>query len=1150
MLLKALRCATALFLLLLFAGVPASAQSDNANVSGTITDPSGAAIPGAKVSLKNQSTGLAREATTNESGAYMIPTVPPGMYTFTVEATGFKKHESTGNKIDPSVPANISAEMQVGALSEVVEVTATASALQTESGALGRVVEGKQMQDIQLNGRNPVFLALLKPGVRGSSLSGFSYAMTTGSLVINGSRTQDNLITYDGAVAVRTRSNGTSIGSADLDMTSEVQILTAAYGAEYGRSSGGQVRVITKSGTSQFHGSAFEYFRNNKLDANSWSRNRSASTNTTAPLRYNQFGYNLSGPIFIPGKFNADRSKYFFTWGQEWARQRSTSSNWRNVPSEKMKTGNFSELLTGGNVWYSAAKTLYDPYGNHDASGNPTTPVSGNIIPTAQLSASGTGLLKVYPTANGLSGSNNWYGQASSPTNQRKDSLGIDLIPTDKDNIRVRALFYHYITVDPFGSSLLLTNKTTDRPNQTASLNWTRTLSPTFIMETLLTASRDQVYLQMEDSTAFDRTTYGINYSYVYGSSTKDRPNKLPAVSFPVYSSYTGSPYPSQSTGPIYSASTNFTKIINNHTLKFGVLLERAGQNDYDQINVNGVPGGTDNQNGRFVFLDSTKTGSLLGIANAAYGKFDTYAEIGQRSYTPYRGHMFEAFVQDEWRATSKLKLTYGVRWTVVQPYYSLWNNMAVFDSAYYSASNAVSINPTTGNPIAGTGDSYNGVTLLGDGWPDAALGRVSLAGNTDYDYLFRGASRSYSNIDWKNYQPRLGIAYQISPTSVIRAGGGAYSTRLGVSDSIFLGGNPPLQPIASIAAGNVDNPGGGSSSTFPLSVNTQSKDFPMPKAWNYNFTFEREIGFKTVVGVSYVGRRGLHGQREKNINQLQIGTLLNTTYNENYFRPYKGYGAIRQTYNDANSWYHGFQLDVTRRFSNGLSYGLAYTLSTSKDDGSAQRDVIPDAYDASYIWGYSTFDARHVAVINFIYEFPWLRNAENKLLRSTLGGWQVTGVTQFETGTPFTVQAATDWAKMGSGSGNNITYFLKYANYGSDPEYPAQFRANSGDKNYYLTVKDSSGNLLFTAPANGTMVKDKLRSYFRNPGWQNWNIGLFKTFKLGENQSVLLRAEGFNWLNHPNWSSVDSTWTSSTFGMVTSKSSERTVQLSLRYSF
>lgn len=1133
------------FILLFFPALVV-AQSDNVNVSGVVQDPSGAGVPQAKVTLKNQQTGLLREAATNESGFYSIPTIPPGYYTLSAEASGFKKFESRDNKVDAGVPANISATLTVGALTETVEVQATTTPLQTESGALGRVVEGRQLQDIQLNGRNPIYLALTKPGVRGSSLSSFSYGMTTAGLSINGSRTQDNVITYDGAVAVRTRSNGTSIGAADLDNTAEVQILTAAYGAEYGRAAGGQIRIVTKSGTRDLHGSLYEYFRNDKLDANSWTNNKTGTA--ISPLRFNQFGYNVTGPVFIPGKFNTSRDKLFFTWSQEFVRYRTVSTGLRTVPSAKMKTGDFSELLSS-NIWYSTATTIKDP----------TTGLAfpGNIIPASRLSSNGTALLSVYPGAN-LStpiGNSNWYGVASSPTDQRKDSIGLDWLPTSKDNVRFRGMLYHYYSESPLASNFLLSSQTWNRPNQTASVTWTHTFSPTFIMEAMGTASRDQVYIGMQDTTAFNRTTYGINYPYLYGSGSKDRPNKLPAVEINGFSSYTGTPYPSQSTGPIYSGSANFTKILTTHTVKFGALLERAGQNDYDQINVNGVPGGTNNQNGRFVFQNSTSGGTGLAIANAALGVFDTYAEIGARSYTPYRGHMFESFVQDEWKATPKLKIIYGVRWTVVQPYYSLWNNMTVFDPAYYSTANAVSVNPTTGAPIVGTGDKYNGITLLGSGWPEAALGRVSIAGDSSYDYLFRGASRSYSNIDWAAFQPRFGVAYQLGSKSVLRAGGGRYLTRLGVSDSVFLGGNPPLQPMGSVSGGTVDNPGGGTSASFPLSVTTQSKDFPMPESWNWTFTMERQLPFDTVLGVSYVGRRGLHGQRERNINQLAIGTLTdsaNAGLNVDYLRPYKGYGAIRMTENTVNSRYNALQVELNRRFNRGLSFGVSYTLSRCSDDGSDQRDVLPDAYDASYLWGPCTYDATHVLVTNWVWELPWLQRAENRMVRNTLGGWRITGTAQFETGTPFSVWRSDDYAGVGTGSANNILYFWNYANYGQGATYANQF-TNSGDTtSTYLVVKDANGNSLFTKPASGTIVKDELRGYFRNPGFQNWNIGLTKEVTFGEKvpQKVLFRAEAFNWLNHPNWGSVNNDPASSSFGQVTTKSGNRNLQLSLRYSF
>jgi hypothetical protein len=1129
---------------LLFVAALAFGQSDNANVNGVILDPSGSAIPDAKVRLTNEATGLTREVVSNASGRYSIPTVPPGAYTLTVEAAGFKKFESTGNNIVSSVPANLSATLTVGAVTETVEVTATATQLQTESGALGKVVEGKQIQDLQLNGRNPIFLALLKPGVRGGSLAGFSFELSTGGLNINGSRTQDNLITYDGAVGVRTRSNGTSIGTADLDQTAEVQILTASYGAEFGRSAGGQIRVITKSGTRQFHGSAYEYFRNSALDANSWSRNRNPSTNFVAPFRFNQFGYNLTGPVVLPG-FNRDRSKVFFTWAQEWARRRVESTGLRTVPSARMQGGDFGELLTPS-LWFSIPQILNDPLTGR--------PFPGNVIPKNRQSPNGMALLAVFPAPNLAVplGTSNWYGVASSPTDQRKDTIGIDVLPSSKDNIRFRGQLFHYLNLNPFQTGFLFSARTFDRPNQTASLNWTHTFTPTLLIETLLTASRDQVFIRMQDTPEFDRTRYGLNYPYIYPG--KDRPNKLPAISIPGFSTYTGSPYPSSSTGPIYVASANLTKIQRNHTLKFGFSFERAGQNDYDQINVQGVPGGTDNQNGRFEFSNTRPSGSGVAIGDTALGLFNNYAEIGIRSFTPYRGHMFEWFAQDEWKATQKLKVVLGVRHSIIQPYYSLWGNMTIFDPKYYDAANAVQVNTRTGNPIPGTGDPYNGIVIPGDSWPDAANGRVPAATDPSLQYLFRGGqeSRWYSDIDKLNFQPRLGIAYQVTPKTVIRAGGGKFTTRLGVSDSIFLGGNPPLQPLASVPFGSVDNPGGGSLASFPLSVNTQAKVFHMPQAYTWNLTFERELMRSTVLGISYVGRRGVYGQREKNINQPLIGTVqANPGVNINALRPYKGYGPIRETFNDANSRYNGLQLELNRRFSNGLSFGFAYTLSKCMDNGSAQRDVIPDAYDATYLWGPCTYDTRHVAVINWIYQLPFFRQSNSRALRAIAGGWQITGVTQFQSGTPFSVQTGDDFAGIGPGSGNQISYFWRYANYGQEPDYPMQFAAGgASDPAQYLTVRGGTGSPLFTQPAAGTIVKDRLRNYFYHPGFQNWNLGLFKEFAATERHRVLFRVEAFNWPNHPNWSGVDSNPRSSAFGKVTGKGSERNLQLSLRYSF
>src|SRR5215813_3090561 len=290
----------------------AFAQSDLGRISGFITDPSGGAVPNAKITVRNQS-GVERQATTNESGYYVISNIPAGFYTMTAEAAGFQRYESTNNKLDPAADLVIGATLVVGATSETVEVTASTVQLQTESASVQKLVTREQIDSLELNGRNPVGLASLVPGARGSTLASLTFGFSQGPANFNGSRNPENLITYDGAPATRTRSNGTSLGAVDVDSTQEVQILTANYSPEYGRTSGAQIRVTTKTGTSEFHGAAYEYFRNTVLNANTWTRNANPlTTHITAPVNYNQYRFNIGGFVYIPGKFNTNKNKVFF----------------------------------------------------------------------------------------------------------------------------------------------------------------------------------------------------------------------------------------------------------------------------------------------------------------------------------------------------------------------------------------------------------------------------------------------------------------------------------------------------------------------------------------------------------------------------------------------------------------------------------------------------------------------------------------------------------------------------------------------------------------------------------------------------------------------------------------------------------------------
>lgn len=1117
----------------------ALAQSDTTLLTGYVRDESSSSVPNAGVAVKNEATGLERRVSTNESGYFVAGSLTPGFYTVTIEAPGFKRFVSTGNKLDPNVPARLNATLELGALTQSVEVAAAISQVQSQTAALGKLIESSQIQDMMLNGRNPVYLALLKPGVSGPSLAGFSFGLEAGNnqIAINGARTFDSATTYDGAVAVRTRGNAFSIGVVDVDAVQEIQVLTGNYSAEYGRSSGGQIRVVTRSGARDFHGALYDYLRNDKLDANTWARNRTGFEREAS--KFNQFGYNFSGPVFLPGRWNKDRNKLFFFWSQEWVRFRQEQTSIQAVPSLAMRRGDFSELLDPANFFFSRVRAVNDPLTN--------APFPGNVIPASRLSRNGQALLRVFPepVPGFLQGRNNFIQTQPQPENQRKDTLSMDFLPVERHMFRFRHQNYSWKRVDAFKGGTDRAPTDWDRPNKTASVNYIWTVSPSTVNEFLASVSVDRVYTNITGP--YQRSKYGVDYPYLFPEG-KDIYDKIPTIDVANFVSISAQ-YPVSSAGMIYQVSDNLSRNMGSHLLKFGGLFERSGQNDFEQLNVGGVPGGTNNQAGRFVFDDRRSGAATTGLAaaNAAMGLFTTYAEIGPRSYTPYRGHMFEWFVQDSWKATQRLTVEMGLRHTIQTPYwFSLWRNMALFDPSRYNPAKAAVVDRGTGNILSG--ELYNGVVIPGNGWTDAARGRIRIAGTGEYDYLFSGGGKTWGKRHLTDFQPRVGLAYAINPKTVIRSGAGRFYSRQQIWDNISIGGNPPFQPMASIANGVADSPGGGTRINYPLFYQTFDPVLINPSAWQWNVTIEREVGFRTLVEVSYVGRVGLHMERVRELNQLAPGTLqdpANRGVNVNALRPYKGFAFINMGEYGARSEYNSLQIGVNRRFAQGLSYGLAYTYAKSMDNASNRREQPYNSFDDRAYWGLSAFDRRHVAVINFIYEAPFWRKAKG-LRRAVLGGWQVTGITQFQTGAPFGVGTGEDFA--GIGSGNQFQLWEQRG----DPHLPRperRFSESASDQNFYFRTT-AGGQPVFTPPAAGTFSGTQTRNTLNNVGFQNWNLALFKHFPVREKHQVEFRGELFNWINHPNWSAADTNPRSGTFGKVSGKAGNRNVQLSLRYSF
>jgi carboxypeptidase family protein len=1107
---------------LLFA-TQAAAQSDRAQLSGRIKDAQGAAVPGATVTATDRQTRTVTVAISDTTGFFIFPNLRAGHYDVSAELQGFKKSLRQDIALDAAGSLALDFTLETGAVTEEVTVTAESPVLQTDS-SLRKTIESRDIEQLSFSGRNPIGVVGLKAGVVGGSFNNYNFSdLGNGGFSINGSRTDENNITVDGATAIRTRSNGAIVGIQNVDAIQEVQVLTGDYMPEYGRVSGGQVRMVTKSGGNRFSGSGSFFYRDDKLQANTWTRNKSpnASENSgPAPFNYKQYAYSIGGPLM--------KDKLFFFGAQEWVNYKAGATNLATVPTEAMRRGDFSELLVGGNPFFSTAQVIRDPLTGQ--------PFPGNIIPTNRLSPNGIGLLNAYPlpTAGFRSGNSNAIVSSENPQDQRKDNIRFDYRLTPTNQFTYRYGKYNWKAVDAFRGTFPFARTDWNRPNTTQTASWMSTLRNNIVNEASYTFSYDEVYINVFQSDLYKRSKYGINYKYLFPDN-KEIPDKIPTITIAGLSEIDGGPYPSSSTGPIHTFSNATTWVKNRHTFKGGVVFEYSGEDDFDQINVQPIPGSTNNQNGRFQFTNSTTARTGVAIADAAMGLFQNYAEIGQRALTKWRALATDLYAQDSWRPRSNLTIEGGIRYVLWPPFHSLTNNIATFDPAHYSTTNQAVLD-STGRIISGP--RYNGIVLPGSGFPSSAS-NLAVYNDPAIKALFIGAPEGLTQTHKNVFEPRVGMSYGVNQKTIVKVSAGVFHNRVTLNDSLLLGGNPPFQPQVSVSNGSVDDPGGvGGAGSLPFGMTAIDPVFKHPVAYTYSAGVQREMPWGFVVDAAYVGRQGRNAQRERNINQLKPGSISGSI-NPDPLRPYKGYGVIRLSENVGRSEYNALQLSADRRYKNGFKFGAAYTLGHSKDNASGKRDVLFNSYDDSGFWGNSSFDRRHVFNFYYIYDVPFFKN-NTSVAGRTLGGWQISGATFMRTGTPLWVTRTDDIAGVGDAFAqpwNEVSDPLSGVNQG--------FSAGSTDTtNFWFNTA------AFARPANGTFGNAP-RNQIYNPGQYQWDIALFKNVALRAKHSLQFRAEIFNFLNHPNWNGADSNPTSSTFGRVTTKDgSRRDIQLSLRYLF
>jgi hypothetical protein len=1133
-----------LCLAFLLYSAPASAQFDTAQVSGAVRDNTGGVLPGVDVVLVAEGTGLERRTVSNESGLYTFPNVPVGDYRINATLSGFKPIARTGVRVNAGVNIRVDIQLELGNLTETVQVQAATTLVDT--AVIGRTVRADQISDAPLSSRRATQVAQFVPGTIGGNMGGLPTAaatFATGITSINGGRSEEFITTVDGAPSIRVRANGGfTMGMQNADTVEEVQVLTTNYQAEHGRASAGLLKLVTKSGTQSFRGNAFWTVQDESLNANTWQNNRAGIDKS--PSNFNQYGFTIGGPIYLPGVFNSDRSKLFFFLGEEWDRIRGVENQQGTVPSAAMRNGDFSELLNPANPYFRAVRLIRDP-----RTGLPCTAADqrgcfpGNIIPRDRISPNGLALLNSYPlpTPGFQQGTNNWIGRPATFDDTRKDSIKIDYVPSGNHRIAVRHTWAPHVWNDP--ESLTAFSSIWDYPGRTMAATYTGTLSSTLINEaTFSWGSTDPSRFFGQRNCDYcpggtglvqypTRSMIGLNYPFIF-PDTKLDPDKLSNLSIGSggFSGLTLNQYPGFWYDFVFVWSDSLTKIHGNHTFKAGVSVERSGMKDQIQLSAAQAPS-TTNQNGAFRFFDTRPDATGLAVSNALLGLFDDYTEFGAKPLTNFIGMGYDFYGQDSWKVTRQLTLELGLRYSLWQQWRDENNAIASFQSQFYDPARAVTIDRANGSIVPGSGDPFNGIVLPGDGpTPEALAAFPQLA---DLQRLYRGVPPGFAEDPKDGLQPRLGMAYAVSDAMTFRSGIGLFLNRAQINTSAAYGFNPPLSEMATVINGNVDAPAGAARRSFPLVMAMFSPDYTSARSWAWNATVDRQLPWQNTVQISYVGRSASNLERARNINQLQPGTIqANPGVNPNALRPYKGFAAITLFETTGTSRYNAMQLQVSRRATRGVGYSLAYTLSRTKDDGSGRLELLPNPDDDSGYYSISNLDRPHILITQANYRTPTLESAP-AVLRGVLGDWNLGGVLQAQSGAPFDVTTTTDIAGV-AGTG-------QYYNIVGDPD--------EGRTEFDGTRAVWFNRNAFAAPPAGTYATTWERNNLRQPGFWDLHMSLRKSVRVGTRRAEL-RWDVFNLLNHTNLGGANANPTSADFGTITSRTGNRTMQIGVQYIF
>ena len=1149
----------AFVVLLVCMALSASAQ-ENASITGTVLDATGAVVPHVTVTLINPATQQARSTETNSSGIFSFTNLSIGNFTLRAAAPGFQKYEKTDIVLNTAQTLEENVSLAVGSEGQTVTVQADALQVQTETNELSSLISGQQMVQLATNGRNVTALAALGLGVSNNlpAFAGVNALTSANGLSFNGTRTSHNIYLLDGGELNDRGCGGCFSSLPSMDAMAEFQTLSSNYSPDYGIGSGGTILMVLKSGTRDFHGALWEFNRNEDYDANNYFSNLAGQARPE--FRLNEPGGNIGGPLWIPHLYNEKRDRTFFFVNEEWRRliQGTSPSTANTIALSNFAVAGQNLAYTvpsnGTRPWVPATSdpaklALYAQDGL--VASTPTTPsyFPNNLIPANLFDPNALLELNAgtFPKPN--YGTSQYLSSVPQTTDVREDVVRID----HRINSKLQ-LMGHYLhdavtqsIVPPLwgDSSYPTVGTAMSNPSYSSTIRLTQTLSPTLLNETAFLYSGNTIHLSPVSVNGGSFTQPAGWSASSFFPVANNVGARLPEIDLgaPYGTNWSENYFPWKNSYEGYETRDDLSWTRGKHQLKFGFSYLHDPKNQQLQANTQGTA----------VFSPSTFAHD--SYINFILGDAASFTQLNYLAGKHWVNNNYGFYGNDNWHVLPRLTLNLGLRYDAMPHAFERYNQFGNFNPANY--------NTSLGNPVNADG-TLNSTQLTASNGGLFYLNGIQEAG-------VNGFPRGVVKNDYNTLQPRVGFAYDLNGDgrTVLRAGFGMFFERVQGNDVYNAALNPPFAYQPSATNVYFSNPntsaltGATTSQTFPSTLTNLAYTYPNPGTAMFSAGLQRQLAPSIVGVLQYAGSTGWHQSDDRSINTLPLTSadpaapnqpyydregVSNGTLNANAYRNFPGYSTITQEENTTNFSYNSLQIGMRMEAKHGLTLELAYTFSHEIDEVSTDLTQVSNPYNKDYDRGSGTFDRRHNFNANYIYNLPFFAHSSNVLARTGLGGWSISGITVAETGTPQAITyngplagtvGLADTLGLGGGTTNR-------PNRVSSVHYPktrlAWFSTSSFGDPVAPWVSGADGNQGF-----GNAAKDAVRL----PGLFNTNLSLFKSISFKAEGPVLqLRFESFNTFNHTEFNGIDANTSDGNFGQVTSAYDPRTLQLGAKFQF